>query len=283
MPQTSRYFRPQTLDQALSVLEAFRPSLLAGGTDLYPSRVDRKVMEPVLDLSGLPELAKISRLRVGGKEVLRLGALVTWTEVLAHPDFAMPGLVALAQCAREVGGPQIQNRGTVVGNLCNASPAADGVPCLMALGAHLELSHAKGARLVTLNEFLLGPRRTALEPGEMVTAVLLPRPAASMRSVFLKMGSRRYLVISIAMLAAQWNLKAKHCVIAVGACSAVAQRLAPLEQWFLNGAKGASRDVAVQESLKCLTPIDDVRADRAYRLALVETLCEKLALEVRGG
>ena len=188
------YLRPTVLAEALGVLAARRPAILAGGTDFYPACVGRPLPDEVLDLGAIAELRGIREDADGW----RIGALVTWSEILERP---LPrGFDCLKQAAREVGGVQIQNCGTVAGNLCNASPAADGVPALLALDASVELASARGRRELSLGDFVLGSRRTACAPDELVTAVLVPKLAADAQSVFLKLGTRRYLVISIAMV-----------------------------------------------------------------------------------
>ncbi len=134
----------------------------------------------------------------------------------------MDGLKA---AAREVGAWQIQNAATVAGNLCNASPAADGVPPLLALNAAVTVQSATGSRTMPLQHFILGNRRTALAPGEMLTHIHVPAHDPRTRSVFLKLGARRYLVISIAMVSAVVLCARDGTIadlrVAVGACSAV--------------------------------------------------------------
>jgi CO/xanthine dehydrogenase FAD-binding subunit len=170
----------------------------------------------------------------------------------------------------------------LVGNVCNASPAADGIPVFMALGANLEIRSSEARRWMPLESFIEGPRKVALAPGEIVTAIEVPLEAAPVNSLFLKMGSRRYLVISISMLAAQWRRgKNGLCRIAVGACSPVARRLTPLETWYLDGMPAAQKAKALEASLNLLSPIDDVRADQDYRRDLATVLCEKLVLEMK--
>jgi CO/xanthine dehydrogenase FAD-binding subunit len=281
MVEPGRYFRPSDLSQALAMAGKFEPKLMAGGTDLFPAVADRAFGGDVLDLSALPELREILRLQRHGKQFLRIGAMATWSEVSRQSELAAPAFLALRQCAREVGGQQIQNRGTLVGNVCNASPAADGIPVLMALGASLEIRSSKGQRWMSLEQFVRAPRRVALEPGDIVTAIEVPVEAGATRSLFLKMGARRFLVISIAMLAAQWRRgKNGHCRISIGACSPVATRLEPLERWYLSGMPAPEKTAAIAASVRLLTPIDDVRADYLYRHDLAHTLCEKLIVEM---
>ena len=156
--------------------------------------------------------------------------LTTWSEVI---DAALPAWFdGLKLAAREVGGRQIQNRGTIGGNLVNASPAADGVPPLLSLGAEVELASRRGQRRLAIDEFILGPRRTALADDEILTAVLVPKPSRQAVSGFAKLGSRRYLVISLVMAAALIEHDEGRIVaarISIGACSTVAIRLNALE------------------------------------------------------
>jgi CO/xanthine dehydrogenase FAD-binding subunit len=276
------YFRPHVLDDALRARAAGPCAVLAGGTDFYPARVGRVVGEDVLDLSALAALRGI---RVSAQGV-RIGALATWSDVIAAP---LPrALDALKLAAREVGGAQIQNAGTVCGNLCNASPAADGVPPLRALGAAVELASVRGTRTLPLEAFVLGNRRTACASDELVTAVLVPPWGARARSTFLKLGARRYLVISIAMVAAVIETDAHgaiaRCGVAVGACSAVAQRLPALEAALAGRRLAPGIGAVVSPAhLAPLAPIDDIRAPAAYRgdaaATLVARALERLAHE----
>ena len=129
----SLYLRPTRTEEALERLAAAPLTVLAGGTDHYPARVGKPLAEDILDITALEALRGIRATDAGW----RIGATTSWTQVI---EAQLPPLFdALKQAAREVGGVQIQNAGTVAGNLCNASPAADGVPALLALDAHLEL------------------------------------------------------------------------------------------------------------------------------------------------
>lgn len=270
------YLRPTTVREACTALAGRRMTLLAGGTDHYAARVGERRDEDILDLTGVAALRGIRRARGGW----RIGATTTWTEVIgARLPAAFDGLKL---AAREVGGVQIQNTGTVAGNLCNASPAADGVPPLLALDAQVELCSASGTRTLPLEDFFLGPRRTALQPGELLAAVHIPGPGSESRSHFLKLGARKYLVISIAMAAAVIESKdgvVRAARIAVGACSPVARRLPALEAALIGRRLNA--DMVQPEHLAPLSPIEDVRASCGYRsdaaLVLVRRLLEELA------
>jgi CO/xanthine dehydrogenase FAD-binding subunit len=267
------YLRPTGLDEALQALTRSR-IVLAGGTDFYPARVGRAIDEDVLDITAIAALRGISSSAQGW----RLGATTTWSELLDTP---LPPLFdGLKQAAREVGGRQIQNAGTLAGNLCNASPAADGVPPLLALDADVELAGPAGSRRLPLAAFITGNRRTVLAPGELMVAIHVRKPRHEARSAFYKLGARRYLVISIAMAAATLEIDAGRVAsarVAVGACSAVAQRL-PLLEAALAGAAldqrlGSRVETAHLEPLK---PIDDVRGSAAYRRDAAITVLRRL-------
>jgi CO/xanthine dehydrogenase FAD-binding subunit len=257
------YERPRNLGAALARRAA--PCLvIAGGTDVYPARVGRAIAEDVLDVSGIAELRGIAEDGSGW----RIGATTTWAAIAAAP--LPPAFDGLRLAAREVGGIQIQNRGTIGGNLCNASPAADGIPPLLALDAEVELASVRGRRTLPLAAFVLGNRRTALRPDELLTAVLVPRHAGAGRSTFLKLGARRYLVISIAMVAAAVATDAvgtiTRAAVAIGACSAAARRLPALEAALVGEAlEPGIGALATSDHLAPLAPIDDVRGSAAYR------------------
>lgn len=274
------YLRPARVEEALAAL-ADRPlTILAGGTDFYPARVGRPIREDILDISRLASLRGIAR----HGEVWRLGALTTWTDVL---NARLPRLFdGLRLAAREIGGIQIQNAGTLAGNICNASPAADGVPALLALDALVELSSVQGQRSVPLSQFIVGGRRTQRRPDEVVTAVLVPASGPRTRSTFHKLGARRYLVISIVMVAATVAVddddRVTGAAVAVGACTPVAQRLASLEARLIGRPVSALADQVRADDLRVLTPISDVRGTAAYRRDAAEQLVRRALGELAG-
>lgn len=269
---SASYIKPKTLDDALALLAKGNTQILSGGTDFYPALGDRVVRETVVDISGLGELRGVS----SDAGHFRIGGLTTWSEIIRAP---LPRCFdALKGAAREVGSVQIQNRGTVAGNLCNASPAADGVPPLLALDAQVELASQAGVRTTPLVDFIVGNRKTQRKPAEVLTAVLIPRGLEDAAAAFLKLGARRYLVISISMVAAVLRVgrmdndpKAGRQIlqarVAVGSCSAVARRLPALERDLVgvSVADGLGR-VVRPEHLAPLSPIDDVRATAEYRM-----------------
>ena len=271
------YLRPRGLEEALQALT--RPvTVLAGGTDFYPARVGRAVTDDVLDITGIAGLRGISETEAGW----HLGATTSWSELIEAP---LPPLFdGLKQAAREVGGRQIQNSGTIAGNICNASPAADGVPPLLALDAEVELASRDGTRRLPLASFITGVRQTVRRPGELVVALHVPRPRTGARSAFLKLGARRYLVISIAMASVVVEVaegKVAAARIAVGACSPVARRLPDLERALIGAAFDAQLGDRIEPvHLAPLSPIDDIRGSAAYRGDAALVLLRRLLAKV---
>jgi CO/xanthine dehydrogenase FAD-binding subunit len=271
-----RYDRPETLPAALALLAAGPRTVLAGGTDLYVATEAAVLPGPVLDIGGIAGLDGIARTPDG----LRIGARTRWATIR---DAALPpAFDALRAAAAEVGGVQIQNAGTIGGNLCNASPAADGVPPLLVLDAAVELASAAGTRQLPLGAFLGGPRRTARRPDEILTAVLIPDAATRGRSAFLKLGARRYLVISIAMVAARLAVadgRVAAAALAIGACGPIAARLPAVEAALLDHppAPGRIDPAAVAAAL---APIDDHRAPAGYRVAAATELLRRAVAAV---
>lgn len=281
------YLRPTSLDEALANLgDAAAPPLivLAGGTDFYPARVGRALDDNILDITGIPDLRGITE----DPDGWRLGATTTWSDVIAA---SLPPLFdGLKQAAGAIGGRQIQNAGTVAGNLCNASPAADSVPPLMAMRARVEVCGSNGSRELPLADFIAGNRRTMLHPSELMTAILVPRPKTTARSIFLKLGAREYLVISIAMVGIVLEADdgiVSAASVAVGACSEVAQCLPDLETDLVGRRLNAALANRVKpKHLEGLAPITDVRADASYRreaaLVLIRRALAGLAVRTRG-
>ena len=268
------YSRPKTLDAALHVLAQDGGQILSGGTDFFPALGDRPAPDRVIDISGLTEIKGIA---VEADHV-RIGGLTTWSQLVATP---LPRCFdALKSAAREIGGIQIQNRGTVAGNLCNASPAADSVPPLLALDAEVGLISQAGSRRMSLADFIVGNRKTVRRPDEILANVIVPRTLDDARSVFLKLGARRYLVISIAMVAAVVKTdnagRVAEARIAIGSCSAVARRLTALERALVGiPARIGLGTIAQAEHLAQLSPIDDVRATASYRNDAALTLVRR--------
>lgn len=280
------YFRPSHLPEALDWLAQNNAGIAAGCTDLFAmtgsAHLEKSGYENLLDVTGLDELKGITETGEG----YRIGAATSWREIINSE--LPPSFDGLKAAAREVGSVQIQNSGTIGGNLCNASPAADGVPPLLTLDASVEVISTTQTRTLPLSEFLLGVRKTALQADELLSAILIPHSATNGISNFKKLGARKYLVISIAMVAVRLEIEKdtiRNIAISVGSCSAVATRLSALEE----AIRGKSIDlnlsdvIGENEIAAALAPIDDIRADSAYRLTAAREIILRSVSELLGG
>lgn len=278
----AEYFRPRSLREAVEIAAMGDLTIAAGCTDLFPAMSSQNLRGPVLDVTFVKGLQGFTH--EGG--YLRIGAATTWSDVKNYD--LPPAFDGLKAAAREVGSVQIQNAATIAGNLCNASPAADGVPCLLTLDAEVELASQQGARQLPLSDFLLGVRKTDLQPGEIMTAILVPDSALNGQSGFLKLGARRYLVISIAMVAVRIVVSGGHVeqvALAVGACNDRAVRLYQLENHLTGLPFDSKLSDAVTDDLvaQVLAPISDIRADEAYRRHAAAVLIRRALDGLSGG
>jgi xanthine dehydrogenase small subunit len=244
---------PRTLDEALQILREEPRTPLAGTTDLYVS-LNFGTLEPrrFLDLWALEELRAIS---MQGNTLI-LGALATYTALIRSPLVAAR-LPMLIDAARLVGGVQIQNRGTLGGNIANASPAGDSLPVLAAVDAVVVLRSADGERRVPITEFYTGYRATVLRPDELIVAVQVP-PVEG-RQYFRKVGTRAALAISKIVIA---GVRGSVPRVAFGSVAPTVVRAWNTEQAL---AEGAGIDEAVRILEREIAPIDDLRSSAAYR------------------
>lgn len=273
----ARVERASSLQHALALRgEGFVP--LSGATDIYPGmlpRLGKPSMAPqrYVDLTALEELraVKIEADRV------QLGAMATWTAI-AKAQLPRQCL-SLQQAATEIGGIQIQNQATIGGNICNASPAADGVAVLFALDAVMVLQSSQHSRKLPISEFVLGNRETALRPDELLTGIEIPLSRERGTSHFSKIGGRKYLIISIASAAVRLRSDGEaitSAAVSVGSCSAVPLRLPALEASLVGLPVRADQPLAMEPRwFSPLQPIDDVRGSRAFRLEAAGVLVRR--------
>lgn len=274
---------PRNLPELFAALDSPGAQLLAGGTDLLvrlraAAREGRALPERLVRLDGIADLRGVSREADGG---LRLGAACTHAELLAHP-LVRSGLPALVTALCDLGSPPIRNMGTLGGNVCTASPAGDTLPPLMVLGAEVELVSASGTRRMALAEFIAGPGRTRLEPGEALAAVLVPPGLEFQVQHFEKVGRRSALAVAVVSLAALLRLERGRVVEARLAWGSVAPTIwrCPAAEAALVGQRltlSALGRVAalVREQVQ---PIDDLRASADYRRQVAGNLLLRLAL-----
>ena len=267
-----------TLDDLLAVMQhnpGCRP--LAGGTDLLVQKQLRPLDgEPCVDISRIPELAGISRTSAGD---WRIGATTSYSQILADPVLCET-FPMLARAAGLTGGWAIQNRGTLGGNLANASPAADSPPALMCYEAELELVGPSGSRQMPLANFFLDYRRTALRPGELIAAILVPaRDPRVWHESYTKVGTREAQSIAKLSLAIALHLEdgiVHQAFLAGGALAPTCVRLIECETLLVGARLERALIPRLQDSLqRAIHPIDDLRSNEHYRRRVASALLER--------
>lgn len=279
-PVAFSVLEPTTLPDALSALALAGDTgaALAGGTDLL-LRIRRgaRTYRAVVNLKRVPGL---NALVWDAERGLTMGALTTFRTIEQHPQVRRHYL-ALSEAARVVAGVQLRNLATVGGNIGNASPSADSVPPLVALGATIEIASASGARQMPVADCITGPGRTVLAPGEIFTAIHLPAPPPRAGSAFARFSPRSAMDIGIASVAAAIVLDADgrclECRIALGAVTPTPRRATASED-ALRGARvsPALADQAGELASAAADPITDIRGSAAYRRAIVRVLTSRV-------
>jgi CO/xanthine dehydrogenase FAD-binding subunit len=279
-PEPIDFLQPRSWPEALQA-KAARPEALplAGGTDVMVDlNFDRTRPPAILDLGRVRELEGFSR--DDGR--LRLGARLTYTEVIERLGGELPGL---AIASRTVGSPQIRNRGTIGGNLGSASPAGDAHPPLLAGGAEVEVASVRGTRRLPLAEFFTGPKRSALEPDELVAAVHVP--VAGGPQQFAKVGPRNAMVIAVCSLALSLEPERRRVGTGIGSAGPT-PLVADEAERFLEGvleseglweSRAALAESAAERFAELVAaaarPIDDVRGSAAYRRHALRVLARR--------
>jgi CO/xanthine dehydrogenase FAD-binding subunit len=274
VPVSFASYRPQTVEDLLELLSELPPGakLHAGGTDLMVHLKEAKI-EPhsVVDLSAVEGLNRIEE----SKKSLVVGAMAPFSDLVRHPLLAGP-VVALKEASVLIGSVQIRNRATLIGNICNASPAADTVPPLVVFGASAIVRSRKGKRSVPVIDFVTGPGTTVLESGEFVEALEIPVPEGSSGSAYLRMTRRRSVdlaIVDVAVLVTEKDVR-----VSYGAASARPitgpKTEAVLRRWLESGrgSDGSDREELEAAVADDIAPITDVRASREYRLAMAAVL-----------
>lgn len=261
--------RPRTIDEALTARAEYPGAiLLAGGTDLMVEiNFARRRPERIIDLTPVRELDVWS---VTGDDV-RIGAGVTHARIVAELGGVLPGL---AIAARTVGSPQIRNRGTLGGNLATASPAGDAIPPLVASGARIELASTRGTRVVPIEAFYTGPKRSTIAADELITAAIVPRVRGAQQ--FAKVGTRNAMVIAVCSFALDLDPASGRVGTAIGSAAPTVVRAPEAEAfaatlladgsiWDPGGLRTGDAERFGELAAAAARPIDDVRGTSAYR------------------
>lgn len=269
------YVAPRSLADAFAHLTNGRSSLmLAGGTDVIVQlREGRRHCDQLIDIKHIPELTALC---FNGDGALEIGAAKPLAEIYEDPEVArrLPGLV---DAAALIGGIQVQSRASLGGNLCNASPAADASPALMALGARLVVASAAGTRQLPVEEFFLGPGKNALQPGELLLQVNIPAQPPNSNAHYLRFIPRNEMDIAVASAGVRFALNGEGRIesarVAIGAVAAT-PLMVPAAAAALNGSLPTEETFAAAgaASAALATPINDMRGSVAQRNQLVHVL-----------
>ena len=270
---------PHSLDQALKMLAASESVPLAGGTNLLPDlRARGEAGGRFISLAALEQLHGIKH---SDSRVL-MGARTTLSDILHDPMMptAAPALVSMAKV---FAGTMVRNAATVAGNICYGSPSADVVPPLLSLDAELTLASAAGERTLSLNDFLLGYKKTARRPDELLISVAWVPPAAGTANLFYKLGRRRGDAITVVGVAVTITIENGNCTkarIALGSVAPTVFRAQEAEEALVGGPLTATTiGTAAQAAAQASRPIDDIRASADYRRHAVHMLVRRLLTE----
>ena len=278
------YIAPTTVDAAVAALvEGGRDTrVMAGGTDLLV-KIRHRMLSPKRILS-LKKIAGLDAITVDKKSGLTIGATALLADVAAHKGIRRY-YPTVAEAAGGTANVQVRNMGTVVGNLCNASPSADNAPTLMAMGAIVDIAGPTGCRSMALDQFFQGPGLTALKTGEIVTAIRVPFPAAGSGTAYHSLSQRGKLDCSAVGVGTMVILKGDRCTdarIIVGACAPVPMRTLAAEKMLI-GKKITDTLIrkAAQTASEETSPITDVRASAPYRWKMVSVLTIRALTDAR--
>jgi CO/xanthine dehydrogenase FAD-binding subunit len=273
------YFRPATVAQALKLLARHKKSaILAGGTDLVNQLKDGgRKPEALIDIKGLANLQKITF----AKGRLQVGALVTFSELI-ESETVQCHFPLIVEMARTVGSPGIRNRATMAGNICSAVPCLDSGPLLLAYDAVITAVGAAGKREIPAGDWFLGPRKTALRPGEMVSGLTIPMPPGRHAGCFVKLG--RYAGEDLAQASVlAMALAGNDYRVAFGSVAPAPFRARRIEALLKGKTLDGMRLAEAKKMVAAeISPITDLRATKEYRLHMCRVMLERSLLAAAG-
>jgi CO/xanthine dehydrogenase FAD-binding subunit len=275
------YLKPNSIKETISILSQYgeRARILNGGTDLIVEMRD-KIIQPkyIVDIKTIPHLNKIT---YNEQEGLTIGTTVTLNEI-SDSKVVQTHYPILVKACKSIGSYQVRNRATLVGNICNASPAADTAPPLLVLEAKVNIISPTGEKIVPINQFFTGVKKNILKKGEFVTSVIVPPIKDKWTGVYLKQGRRKEVdlaTVGVAVVCIRDEIR-----IALGAVAPVPVRAFKTEALF----KGKTIDESLLEKagksvLAEVSPISDVRSSQEYRKEIINVLLKRAILQVKGG
>ena len=280
--QHFQFYSAKSISDALYFLseKGDRTRIIAGGTDLIPRlRQENSLPDFVLNVLEIERLRGITEL----DHTLRIGATTPHTQ-LEESGLLQRSCPSLVQAAASIGGPLIRNRGTIGGNIANASPAADLAPALLVMDAEVVLMSNKGTRVVALKDFFIGPGRTLLSPDELLVEISIPLPKGN--NIFLKLGRRQAMSLSVVNVAVCLEMEGRNCreaKIAMGSVAATPIRY-PRAENLLRDKEIDPELIAkcAGEAMAMSKPIDDQRATAWYRKQAGEVLLKRALFQAAG-
>ena len=287
-PEPFEVFQPASVPEAREFFRKNGPGghFLAGGTDLVIA-IKEKGLVPryVVDLKKIPSLSGIRESCDGS---LTIGALTTMREIETSPVIRKK-YPFLAQSAAEVGSIQIRNRATIGGNMANATPSADVAPALLVLNAKVKISRSGGEKIVLLEEFFVGPGKTIMEPGDILTEIVIPPAPPDFRGEYIKFSPREmmdlaYVGVAVGVVVDGSRKICRDVRIALGAVSPTPIRARKAETLMLNQeiTPSLAERVGEEASNECM-PISDVRSSAAYRKEMVRVNTKRALLNAAAG
>ena len=273
------YLKPDSIKKTISILSKYgeRAQILNGGTDLIVGIRD-KIIQPeyLVDIKAIPQLNRITYNKQDG---LNIGATVTLNEIL-DSKVVQKNYPILAEACKTVGSYQVRNRATLIGNICNASPAADTAPPLLVLGAKVNIISTAGEKIIPINQFFTGVKKNILKKGEIVTSITIPAIKEKWVGVYLKQGRKKEVdlaTVGVAVVCIRDEIK-----IALGAVAPVPVR-APKTEELLKGKTihESLLEKAGESALTEVSPISDVRSSKEYRAEIVKVLIRRAILQAK--
>jgi carbon-monoxide dehydrogenase medium subunit len=287
-PEPFEIFQPTSISEASELHRKNGPGgyFLAGGTDLVIAIKEKGLLPRyVVDLKRIPSLSGIRETSDGS---LKIGALTTMREIETSPVICGK-YPFLAQSAAEVGSIQIRNRATIGGNMANATPSADVAPALLILNAALKISRADGEKMVLLEEFFIGPGKTIMQPGDILTEILIPSTPSGFCGEYIKFSPREmmdlaYIGVAVGLVVDEDSKICRDARIALCAVSPTPMRARKAEALLLNEAITLDlAERAGEEASNECKPISDVRSSAAYRKEMVRVNTRRALLNAAGG
>jgi CO/xanthine dehydrogenase FAD-binding subunit len=281
------YHIANSIDDVFKLFDVYgtKAKIINGGTDIIP-KLKRREIKSVTHLIDIKNIPDLNFIKYSNKEGLSIGALSTISQLESSP-IVKKKYAALFNAVQSMASVQVRNRGTIVGNICNAVPSADTAPALLVLDAEVEIVSSKGNRKVKIDKFFTGPGKTVIEPNEILTAINIPIIADDSKGKYIKLTVRHAMELAMVGVAVQLIMDKDVCKdikLALGAVSPVPMRAKNAEA-VIRGktVDDVLIDKAATEASRECSPISDVRASADYRREMVKVLTKRAITQTISG